>query len=648
VGRSGKQIRREAWLRASLVVALMAAMLSAASGQFTVEPGNDEGTLVYPLRFPVDGDHSYVDTFGAPRSGGRTHKGTDIFAAKLTPVVAVADGTVARIAIGELAGRYIVVRHRDGWRSYYLHLNNDSPGTDDGLGGAPEPRIAVGVHVAVGDVLDYVGDSGNAEATPSHLHFELHDPSGSVVNPTPHLRASESAARDGPQSTGTEWPAPARPDSYRTSGTEVVGHFDPGGGFAAGLAVHENVAYLGTWGRPTVCPGSGVRLIDVADPARPEPVASIAVAAEFPGTSTDSIWVGSVETDSFVGELAVVAVRLCDTRERHRRSGEFRGLALYDVTDPEQIELLSTVHSGAGTQGANEVTAAMRPDGTFIVAATVMQSVLHTEGLLGDFRLIDVTDPRHPEPISDWDIRRDTAPDGHAAAAVDLHVHSTWLASDGLTAWLAAWDAGLVMLDLTTAARPEVVAHVAVEERAEGNAHTVFFDPESGLLIRNDEDLDPGAGESTPPGWGGQTIYDATDLANVASVATYDPAGAGSTTGKLDYSGFFSAHEVEVVDGIEYVSWYSDGLRIVDLSEPSQPMELGSFIPPATSDPQHHWVAYNRNRSFPLVWGVEVVNGLIFLSDVHSGLWIVRYVPPAVEPPPSAAPPERAGQIPGY
>jgi hypothetical protein len=630
-------VTRVAGLKAFLVTAMIAATLSTAGAQLTPASSDDTPFEAYQLLFPVSGEHSYIDTFGAARSEGRTHKGADIFAPKGTPVVAAADGIVMRTTVGETAGRYIVVEHLDGWRSYYLHLDNDTPGTDDGLAGAPALGIEVGTRVAAGDVLDYVGDSGNAEETPSHLHFELHQPDGSAVNPTPHLRAAESAAGSRPQSAGTEWSTAARPPSYHASGTEMVGHFDPGGGFAAGLAVHGDIAYMGTWGRPTVCPASGVRLINVEDPAQPTLVATVADVAEFPGSSTDSIWVGSVETQSFSGDLAVVAVRLCDTSERNRWRDDFRGLAIYDVTNPEEPVLLSTVHSGERTQGANEVTAAVRPDGSLVIAATVMQSLLHTDGLLGDFRLIDATDPRHPLPISDWDVRRDLPlqPD-ETAEPTDLHVHSVWLATDGMTAWLAAWDAGLVMLDLATAETPVVVAHVPGADGSEGNAHTVTFDPESGLLIRNDEDLSPFAGESVPAGWGGQTLYDATDPDHVTSVATYLSSGANESNEELDYSGYFSAHEVQVVDGVEYVSWYSDGLRMIDLSDPSQPTEVAFFVPPASADPQQHWIAPNRNRSFPLVWGVTVVDGLVFLSDVHTGLWIVRYVPPAPEPQPAA------------
>ena len=68
-------------------------------------------------------------------------------------------------------------------RRYYIHLNNDSPGTDDGKGWGIAPGIRPGVHVQAGELIGWMGDSGNAESTSPHLHFELRDPSGIIVNP---------------------------------------------------------------------------------------------------------------------------------------------------------------------------------------------------------------------------------------------------------------------------------------------------------------------------------------------------------------------------------------------------------------------------------------------------------------------------------
>lgn len=131
----------------------------------------------------------FADTWGAPRSGGRRHEGTDIMSPKGTWVVAVDDGIVERLEWNRLSGWNIMIRHADGWMSHYLHLNNDTPGTDDGEGG-PETAFAEGLEVGnlveAGDVIGFVGDSGNAEDSGSHTHFELHI-DGEKVNPYPYL-----------------------------------------------------------------------------------------------------------------------------------------------------------------------------------------------------------------------------------------------------------------------------------------------------------------------------------------------------------------------------------------------------------------------------------------------------------------------------
>jgi hypothetical protein len=142
----------------------------------------------YPMLFPLVGEYSYTDSFGDPRSGGRTHAGIDILADKMTPVVAVASGTVRWI--GEECC-YFALTHDDGWESWYIHLNNDTPGTDDGLGWGLADGIEPGARVEAGQLVGWVGDSGNAEWTTSHLHFELHQPDGTTVNPYPHLLAAE-------------------------------------------------------------------------------------------------------------------------------------------------------------------------------------------------------------------------------------------------------------------------------------------------------------------------------------------------------------------------------------------------------------------------------------------------------------------------
>jgi hypothetical protein len=115
---------------------------------------------------------------------------------KMTPVVAAADGVVVLVNWTSDPGMNpsrccsLVIRHDDGWESWYIHLDNDTTGTDDGKGWGIKRAIKPGVRVTAGQHIAWVGDSGNAESTDPHLHFELHDPSGMVVNPYSSLVAA--------------------------------------------------------------------------------------------------------------------------------------------------------------------------------------------------------------------------------------------------------------------------------------------------------------------------------------------------------------------------------------------------------------------------------------------------------------------------
>jgi peptidoglycan hydrolase-like protein with peptidoglycan-binding domain len=150
---------------------------------------HEEGELVdYPLVFPVDGDHYFSDWFWAARSSG-IHHAQDIMADKMVPVVAAADGTVRLVNWTSQSHMNpercctIALRHSDGWESWYIHLNNDTPGTDDGEAWGIAHGIVPGVRVKAGQLIGWVGDSQSAEYTEPHLHFELRDPQGVIVNP---------------------------------------------------------------------------------------------------------------------------------------------------------------------------------------------------------------------------------------------------------------------------------------------------------------------------------------------------------------------------------------------------------------------------------------------------------------------------------
>lgn len=137
------------------------------AGQRLVVPG------AAPWRCPVAGPARFVNDWGFPREGLRFHQGTDLFAARGTPVVAPVAGVASRV-VGTRAGRQVTLVGADGFTYVFAHL--------DAFG-------AVG-RVGAGAVLGRVGASGNAAGSEPHLHFEIHALDGTPVNPYPTLVAA--------------------------------------------------------------------------------------------------------------------------------------------------------------------------------------------------------------------------------------------------------------------------------------------------------------------------------------------------------------------------------------------------------------------------------------------------------------------------
>ena len=135
--------------------------------------------------FPVYGPVSFVDTFGAFRGDvpGNWHHGDDIFAPLGAPILACSDGIVFSVGWNDIGGNRLWLRDAQGNEFYYAHLS------------AFSPLARNGVHVKAGEVLGFVGNTGDASGTPTHLHFEIHPASlifmgyDGAVDPTTYLLA---------------------------------------------------------------------------------------------------------------------------------------------------------------------------------------------------------------------------------------------------------------------------------------------------------------------------------------------------------------------------------------------------------------------------------------------------------------------------
>jgi murein DD-endopeptidase MepM/ murein hydrolase activator NlpD len=132
--------------------------------------------------FPVAGRTTIGGPFGSFRADTGAHEGNDLFADFGTPVVAVADGTVENVGSLPISGNRLWVYADSGDRFFYAHLSAFAPTAVDHA------------HVEKGTILGYVGNTGDAEPTPPHLHFEIHPDGGSAVDPNPFLVAWQRRA----------------------------------------------------------------------------------------------------------------------------------------------------------------------------------------------------------------------------------------------------------------------------------------------------------------------------------------------------------------------------------------------------------------------------------------------------------------------
>jgi murein DD-endopeptidase MepM/ murein hydrolase activator NlpD len=158
---------------AAVTTTVVTTTTATATTTTTAPPGDTEPPPSGSLVCPVDGAVAFTDTWGAARSGGRSHEGVDMIASRGTPAVAIETGTIKRMGNGGLGGITVWITGASGDEYYYAHLDGWAEG------------LTVGQAVTAGDLVGYVGNTGNARYTVTHLHFEYHPGGGSAVNPYP-------------------------------------------------------------------------------------------------------------------------------------------------------------------------------------------------------------------------------------------------------------------------------------------------------------------------------------------------------------------------------------------------------------------------------------------------------------------------------
>jgi hypothetical protein len=414
--------------------------------------------------------------------------------------------------------------------------------------------------------------------------------------------------------------APARTRKLTLVGQNDLG----GGGFNTDVWAQGKTAYVGTWGAFTpeglFCPATGTKVIDIADPTDP---AVVEVLPTEPGTQTNDVKVEKVNTEFFKGDLLVVSNEDCMTPGA-------RGFELWDVSDPLNPEFLSRFgpevafdeepflsEIGFGVhntfifeQGKRVYVAAV------VDFAEIFQFIFGgsdpAAATVGDLRIVDVTDPTNPVQVGDWGFVKDLGMDPFAVgggAEPFAFVHDVTVEND--IAYASWWDAGLILLDVSDPANPEFISRTDYPDAEEGNTHAAWPAHGGNLVVTSDEDFEPDP-------WGFMRVFDSQDESSPTQVGTF--ATPNTLTGD-PADGIFSIHNVLVRGNTVYISWYSDGVRLVDISNPAAPKEIGAFVPPPVADP---WGIF---PTAAVEWGVHPTGKLILASDINAGLYILRTKP---------------------
>ena len=423
----------------------------------------------------------------------------------------------------------------------------------------------------------------------------------------------------------------------------VVGHNDLGDrGYNADVYVHGGHAYVGSWGfedwsgggENRFCPDetrSGVEVIDVRVPTRPTVVSKLRNPSS---TSAEDVVVFTARYGPLAGrDIAVAGIQTCGSRYD---TSLFRGLQVWDVTDPAHPAEIGRLNTGCCTRGIHELEVQHRPDlGRTFVYASVPASEYPDSSSpsgrrdqqgRGDFRLIDITNPNLPAEVSNWGVVHDLGGPPAPGLGCDpdpIYGHSAEPSDDGKLAFLSYWDSGFIAVDVSDPGLPVFRGRTVYPATADGDAHSSSYDDARRLLFTADEDFCKTSGSGTEKGYGYLRVYDYADLTHPVQIGEYRTPNSLGTNDQG--AGDYVIHNPLVVGTDVYASWYSDGVRVIDASNPTAPREVAYFVPPSSNNPvspSQRGVLNNATQ----VWGVayDAATGLVYLSDMNSGLWIVQ------------------------
>jgi hypothetical protein len=304
---------------------------------------------------------------------------------------------------------------------------------------------------------------------------------------------------------------------------------------------------------------------------------------------------------AFTGTVLFAGIQRCQPG-----GGAPAGLAIWDVTDPTNPSELAFLPTGRA-RGVHEFALRQQGDRWLAYLAVPFSETIDGPG---DLRIADVTDPANPAQVGDWGAHKDAGlPVGTGSQCApycrgsipEAFLHSVALSPDGRTAYLSYWDLGVIILDVSEPASPRTLGRFAEPRSDEGNTHSV--------ALTRDGELALVADETASPPWGFLRLVDVHDPANPVQVGTFQTAhGAAGAVGQA-YA--YTIHNPLIDDRDQnraYLAWYADGVRLLDISDAANPVELASWVPPHDG----------------MIWNVSFMGDLLLAGDINNGLFVLR------------------------
>ena len=408
-----------------------------------------------------------------------------------------------------------------------------------------------------------------------------------------------------------------------------LGHLDlPGGGQ---VVVQGTRAFIGH-----MQPPYGTTVLDVSDPRAPRVIAQIKLDDEYSHTHKVRV-VGDVmytnveqnnrravrkaaripetrialeaelkrsPTDAeLAARLQVKEGDIAPLEALHRRGYDEGGFKIWDIRDVTRPRLIT--HQKTGGVGVHRFDV----DQNYAYISTEM------EGYVGNILVIyDLAKPEAPQEVSRWWLPGQHVAGGETPTWKGYKNRLHHALRVGNELWAAVWNAGLRVIDITDIRRPRTVGEYNYHPPFPEPTHTVLplpF-PIAGrrVAVAVDEERDHIPGQPHAGLW----VFDVTDLADIRPLSMLQVSELDSPWSR---TGRFGAHQFQehMSDTLVYATWFSGGLRIVDVADPALPREVGHFIPEPSggnSSPQSNDVDVDQR-------------GLIYLLDRNQGLDILEY-----------------------